>query len=770
MTGAKYILTTLYLGLALIFSAAAVSGEENPPQSLPGGFYETAGDWTIEDGDVVNWSAATITVNGNLTVESGGVLEMDNVELIINSTVDGGFGIEVREGGVLRMTDGLITSVNPHLHYNMTLDGEVYMRGVQVSEVWGDPEEYWRHGIAVNSDDTTLEECSFMNNNGAVLHIYSSDPTITGCRFYNNQGMAAVYEGRSGGLFKGNRIYRQPFGMFVLYYASPLIENNSIYQLQDIGITFNGIMSPRAVNNTIRDCPLGMLFWYSNAVLDGNLIYDCETGMQIMVDSEPRITSCTVRNNLMTGVVMNGSSAIVSDTVITGNSYDGLRMLNDSNLEVTGSVLSDNSDEGLQITDSFAKMSDTVMEGNSGDTIYARGGSSVELFRVDIDGEPDADERELRMENGSEIEAYDSTFDGSSVSFGDAACRLTVNRKVQFSVKDPDHRRLSDVLLRLINETGTDRTIRTNADGLAYRYLELYQQSDLTGDADGVDPGELIQHGYDLSIEHEGFLPYSSEVVMDIDHLHEIVLRPEPEVHVIFNNPGDGESGVDVGSSVLIRFDKDVDPDTIELDIQGPGGSPLFYDVEYLDRNRTARIRFTEDLEFSSRYTIVLKDVKGTREEVFHGPFTFSFSTESEPLPDNDRDGIPDEVDDDDDNDGFKDSVELFYGTDPFDPMDHPEIPEEDKEEDPPDDVDPIPPDINITPIDDDENILPSPIHDDDLEPVTRTENSTSTDDGESSLLLLVVSGSVGLLILAGTIVMIFVSGRRRNPLKDDEL
>lgn len=43
-------------------------------------------------------------------------------------------------------------------------------------------------------------------------------------------------------------------------------------------------------------------------------------------------------------------------------------------------------------------------------------------------------------------------------------------------------------------------------------------------------------------------------------------------------------------------------------------------------------------------------------------------------VADNDRDGIPDDVDLDDDNDGVPDMEELIYGSDPFDPNSYPVV------------------------------------------------------------------------------------------------
>ncbi|MEA3559816.1 MAG: right-handed parallel beta-helix repeat-containing protein [Candidatus Thermoplasmatota archaeon] len=764
--------------LALVFMLAAsivnVDGEENSPDLLPGGGYETAGDWTIQAGDDINWSAATIIVSGNLTVESGGVLALDNVELIMNSTIDGGYTINIEPGGRLRMTNGRISSGNPLYHYNMTLGGEVFMESVQISEVWGDPEEYWEHGISLTSDQITINDCNFLNCAGAVLHVLDSDPIITNCRFYHNGGMAAIFDGHSSPLFKDNLVYRQTFGIFVAYYASPLLDGNTLYDLADVGITFNGIRIPKAVNNTIHDCPIGMLLWYSNAYLEGNDVFNCETGIQIMVDSNPEIISCMLYDNDMSGIVMNGSRATMEDTILQGNMFDGIKIFNGSNLELIDCSILNNKDDGLQLADSFAKLSDCTLTGNKGDTIYARDEGSVELFRTDISGDQDeADERELKMEGGSDIEAYDSTFDESSVSFGDPRSRLTVKRWVQFLVKDPDGIPVPDLSIRVVNGTGYEKVLGTNLEGEGSRYFDLYRQFDLNSDGDGDDAGEVRILEYNFSIEENGYLPYEARTIMDIGYVHNVVLEPEPVVSVIFSSPGDGDREVPVDITILIRFDRNVDPTSLRIDIEGPGGKPVFFELEYFDRNRTARLVLEDDLSYSSLYKLILREVEGDAGEVFSGPFRFQFTTVSKPLPDNDLDGIPDMDDDDDDNDGFNDIEEEYYGTDPFNDQDFPLIPGDDDDDDELPDIPVVPgdddvtfPDVIITPVDD--NGIQPTVPDDNLDPVTRTDDTAREDDGGGSIIVLIFSGLLGFLILAGTVVLIFLSGRKQSTFKED--
>ncbi|MFW3146183.1 MAG: right-handed parallel beta-helix repeat-containing protein [Thermoplasmatota archaeon] len=781
-TGMKgeHIWTLSIIALALIFGAASPAGaEENPPSPGPGGIYVADGDWVIESGEDVRWSSATIEVNGNLTVRSGGRLTLDMVALKMNMSVEAGSSVIIEEGGYLEVTNGIITSKDGNEHYKMDIYGSALLESTQISEVWGNPSEPWTTGLGIHSDDVIIRDCSFLNCRGNALHIYSSDPLIEGNRFYGNDGLAVYYDGSSKGTFRDNLVYDQYFGIFVSYYASPEIHDNEIFNIIDNGITLNGIYNPHVWNNTIYRCLNGILLWFSNALVENNEIYQCEAGIHAKVDSTGEIRDCTIRDNIKTGLVVNGSSVKVEGSGVTGNTFDGLTAFNGSRVEITDCIFRGNEDDGFQVTDSFVEVRTTTIEKNLGDSLFLRDGGQIDIYDSSIVGGQNApDEFELNIGEDSLVKGFDVSFNKDSVHFGNRRSELRISTMARFSVTDPDMRPIPDLAIRTVNETGDMKIIGTDLEGMGSRYLAVFEQKDLNGDGDGKDPGELHQHSYNFTIKEEGYIPYSDVVVLDKDTVNTVVLEPVPVVRVIASIPSDGETDITRDPAILIRFDEDIDPSTLVIDLVGPGGMPVFFDLDYHPNNRTVEIRPTELLEWSSIYTLYVRDVVGSEGEPFKGPFTFTFYTVDEPEPDNDMDGVPDSIDDDDDNDGYKDTLEIYYGTDPFSKASFPYIPDPDDDDD--DDTEPpVPkpdtePDIDDdhdpwVPDDNDSGSQPSPNPLPQYDPVEDWDSNPGQGDGIDPWLLLVSGSILGIIILGVTLLMVFLGTRKDPPLKDGD-
>ena len=136
------IICLLIVSLA-VGTLSLSSGERNGPVPGTGGVFVTPYDWIIEAGDDILWESASILVNGNLTVQSGGRLVLDQVNLRMNCTIDGLLGIEVESGGELVVNDCVITSERSNKHFTMVLDGKVLIESSSIREIFGDPDNPW---------------------------------------------------------------------------------------------------------------------------------------------------------------------------------------------------------------------------------------------------------------------------------------------------------------------------------------------------------------------------------------------------------------------------------------------------------------------------------------------------------------------------------------------------------------------------------------------------------------------------------------------------
>jgi len=770
--------------ITLFLVAGAVSAESGAPQPIPGIGYGTSGDWIIESGDSVSWEDATIILTGNLIVQSGGVLDLTNVEVRVNCSTDGEFGIFVESGGSLRFQNGVITSMNQNRHYKLEFDGSVLLESVSVSEVYGNPMDPWDYGIMLRSDDISILNSTFYNCRGDVLQVVSSSPLIRGNTFYQNSGAAILCDGVSSPLLQSNTISRQDFGIISAYYASPVIDGNTIFDITDNGIILNGFQRPVVSNNTIYQCLNGMLLWYSNAQIENNVIHHCDAGYNIKVDSDATISSDMIRGHEYTGISVNGSRLLVKDTTVQGSTYDGLRVFNNSRVELVDTLVQTNGDDGLQITSAFVELTRSTVKDSGGDALYLRDQAYAELRDSTVSGNADGPggsdgDWHLSIGSGSRVDTYSSEFDRRAVNFEGARSKLVVNYLCEMLVMDGSFSPVPDAGIDILNETGTRRSMGTNMDGEASRYLVLYEQSDLTGDGDGNDPGEKWTHSYNFTIDEEDYLPYNGTIDIDGDFYAEIILKQIPGVTVADHDPADGDMKVSVEASIWITFDRGILDTTLEVDVFGQGGVPVSFRTIYHPGNFTVELRPAVDLGEGVMYTVSVKDVIGVDGEIFREKLSFSFLTMEHEEPDNDRDGLRDSVDPDDDNDGFDDATELLFGTDPYNALDFPD--QDDDDDDVPDPGD----DDELDPVDgDDEDpkpdnpvIIPDlPDQEDDDEPdggitpyipVDRPEDMPDTGRDGSAWPLFIIGTLLGIVILAGVMVLIFVRGYDGDKLKD---
>lgn len=158
-------------------------------------------DWIIEDGDDIEFSDITLTLNGNLTIESGGVLTLSNVDLFINVSF---VNITIEEKGAFYLNNCYVFSDN-ETPYGIVAKGKIVLVDCEVYNTY------------------TLEGQDATNEIGGII-LYSSDSVIVNTEIHNPSDEEYYYDELTG------------IGITVIE-SSPVIVNNSIHNLKT-GISY----------------------------------------------------------------------------------------------------------------------------------------------------------------------------------------------------------------------------------------------------------------------------------------------------------------------------------------------------------------------------------------------------------------------------------------------------------------------------------------------------------------------------------------------------
>jgi hypothetical protein len=273
------------------------------------------GDWIITSDTYVK--NENITIEGNITIEYGAELTLDNVTLIINASDYGSARIDVKNGGEFNViNNSIIMEGETKVNYDFMF--EYGSRGlIQESTIrdcgWNDGGT-WQStgGILIMSDDVIIENSTIQYNYNGVV-VISSSPIIrfNSIRDHLNYGIFLL---NASTQITGNYIAFNPVGINCLYSESWLSENE------------------------ILDNGDGGRFFYSNIYLNGDRISsndrnDCSTGACSSAESGK-------------GLLAEDTNISMSNVEISSNSDDGLIAYH-SNIDVQNSTFSDNLGNGI---------------------------------------------------------------------------------------------------------------------------------------------------------------------------------------------------------------------------------------------------------------------------------------------------------------------------------------------------------------------------------------------------------------------------------------
>jgi parallel beta-helix repeat protein len=314
-------------------------------------------DWVINNSTSI--SDQTILLNGNLTVASTGNLTLRNINLKLNCTENGTYQIRVESGGTLLIENSNITTKDPKFKSNWEVepDTDFKLINTKVSN-FGWNENYL--GLAIRTDYSIIENCTFTNSHVGVGFIDSEYGEIINCKLENN--FYGIYLERSEyNVVRDCDISEGISGIVLVNSSRNNIQNCDVHSHKDPGIFLF-----ESDNNYIVDCTIwdhkysyydfkakGIFLKYSssNAII-GSKIMDNANGIYIESSLDISVYNCKLIDNIDSGlnIYFSGYSGIYNSTF--ENNTHGITLWSGSNCLIENCRLVNNKKAGVHFMNS----------------------------------------------------------------------------------------------------------------------------------------------------------------------------------------------------------------------------------------------------------------------------------------------------------------------------------------------------------------------------------------------------------------------------------
>ncbi len=484
-----------------------------------------------------SYSYETWEMDGDVVIEEGGVLELDNITIIMNSTHDRLLW-NVMDGGELIMTNCIISARDEFYPYEFRIYGKAKLEGTHISGIGPVESSYfwWFYdrsdGIQIYSDDVVVSNCTIKNIDVGI-YCYKSAPLVHNNTIINSDH-TGIYCLGSNATISQNRINsNQRFGIYV---------DGSYYSLNS---------EPLIDNNTISNSNNGIYVAYSRAMISNNSIFNNTDGIECD-DSEVTIIKNKIFNNVNGISDYSGRYSTIHENHIEGNS-NGIS-LQQSICNITRNEIIKN-EYGIIIgeanyeDDSVSFIENNIVSCNS------RSGFLIYGFFPVIKNNTLGNNSEWAIDifNGNaEIVNNSYEYDGMSNGNGRIIRRITLTVRV----RDPIDRYLDYANLKIVCSNGTVFHQEKMKSGAWYSNY-LYHKAPVVYIQDNM--GIENSYEYLVEVEREGVtnsttvsVNSSNEVTIYLHLLPDLEVK-EIEVGKYFMWANDGRKPRE-GDNITIRI------------------------------------------------------------------------------------------------------------------------------------------------------------------------------------------------------------------------
>ena len=190
-----------------------VLAEQGAPQNG-----KTNGDWIIENSDDVYYDT-DIELNGNLTIESGGKLTIENLDLIVNCTSTEQFKIAVQAGGEFEIINSNIFPLYTGNSFLFEIHGECFIiESTVLGAGFNDEESSYIGGVQIYSDNVEIKDSEILDCPGGAIYIDDGVSPLIDNNIIQYNDVGITFSNTDASINKCN-IYHN--GVGIKFYNSP---------------------------------------------------------------------------------------------------------------------------------------------------------------------------------------------------------------------------------------------------------------------------------------------------------------------------------------------------------------------------------------------------------------------------------------------------------------------------------------------------------------------------------------------------------------------